>query len=151
MTEHEKTVTFTLTGWKAVCAIALLIGFVGFRTFGDRTVTDQELLSALRLELQSERTRERLPDLQRAVSARDEAATAGLVEEVTDDIEFVEVTSGKKIVAPLVSDEAVVKVRYRWNRGGSVLERYYRVERTGLKGWYVHYRTGKVSYLLSRF
>ena len=141
-----------LDGWKAGIAIVLLVLFMGYKVFGSREMNDPRLKEALRLEISSERLRESLPESQEALEAQDFEKLSELAEEREAKLEFIRIRSSRVPIPFFRADNQVVHVIYRWSDNpSSVKERYYDIEASGFRGWYIRRETSKAFYVLDWF
>ena len=140
-----------LTGWKAIVASVVVIGFLGFKFNMQTESLQTEGVEEIKNWLQMESTRAALPDMQKAVEAprQNEEYLAQMVDNLQEDnIEVVSVTRrgvDKNIVAR-------VEVKYK---GETSLEgmnvRYLRMNYSMVTGWRVERETSKWSYYLASF
>ena len=120
------TQTVTLTGWKAVAAIVLVLGFVGFRFYTTRQALDTDGRQYLEEWISMELRGPLLADTTTSLEERG-AAVLG---------------AGNVTIRSLTgfgsSDDLVVKVELEPNSElppGTELVRYYRLEYGMLTGW----------------
>jgi hypothetical protein len=115
--------TVTLTGWKAIPVIILLVGFVGFRMYTARQSLDTEGRQALEEWIALELQRPILADMSLSLEERGEAVLAVKVElEPSDDLP-----------------------------AGTELVRYYRMEYSSITGWRHRADAAALSYYLHIF
>lgn len=137
-----KTNTVTLTGWKAVAAIAVVLGFVGFRMVTARQALDTQGREVLEAWIAGELMRPALADTTMGLEARgaEVLAAAGV---------RIRSMSGWGSL-----DDLVVKVELDPTGdlpSGTELTRYYRMEYSSLTGWRHRGNSTALSYYLSIF
>ena len=136
------TKTVTLTGWKAVAAIVVVLGFVGFRMVTARRALDTEGRQVLEEWIAGELIRPILADSARALEERGEAVLAASKVRIRS-------MSGHGSL-----DDLVVKVELEPSADlppGTELVRYYRMEYSSITGWRHRGYASAVSYYLSIF
>jgi hypothetical protein len=120
------TKTMTLTGWKAVLALCVIVGAVGFRTLTVRTKMDTQGRAALEKWVQLELVRPVLSDTTRSPEERDAAIQRA---------SSVAIRS-LRVRGPL--NNAVVRVELAPNPAlppGAKLVRYYHMRYSAITGW----------------
>ena len=136
------TNTVTLTGWKAVAAIVLVLGFVGFRWVTARDALDTEGRQVLEEWIAGELLRPILADTARSLEDRGQAALGASKVSIR-------AMSGRGSL-----DDLVVKVELEPSDdlpAGTELIRYYRMEYSSLTGWRHRGNSTALSYYLSIF
>ena len=140
-----------LTGWKAIAASIVVIGFLGFKFNMQTESLQTEGVEEIKKWLQMEATRAALPDMQKAVEAprRNEEYLAQMVDNLQEDnIEVVSVTRrgvDKNIVAR-------VEVKYKGESPSEGMNvRYLRMNYSMVTGWRVERETSKWNYYLASF
>ena len=132
----------TLTGWKAVAAIVLVAGFVGFRWYTAREALDTAGREYLEEWIAMELARPLLADTTTSLEERGQAVLAATKVRIRS-------MSGR---GPL--DDLVVKVELEPSSdlpAGTELVRYYRLEYSTIMGWRHRADATALSYYLSIF
>ena len=136
------TSTVTLTGWKAVAAIVLVLGFVGFKWVTARQALDTQGRQVLTEWIAGELRRPILADTTRGLAERGQAVlAAGNVR--------IRSMSGRGSL-----DDLVVKVELEPSAdlpAGTELIRYYSMEYSRISGWRYRADSSALSYYLSIF
>jgi len=142
--------TIRLTGWKALAALVILAGFVGYRYYAMRTTLATEAADELRMWLAAEYQAAGLPELERALAAGDRAAAERSAAEIIarDRIAFVDVRARGEPDDLVVRAEIAVDGRPP-PVGGAV--RYFRMRYSTVTGWRLERETTALSYLLRIF
>ncbi len=142
--------TIRLTGWKALVALAVLAGFLGYRSYAMRATLATEAADELRLWLGAEYQAAGLPALERALAAGDRAAAERSATEILarDRIAFVDLR------ARGTPDDVVVRAEIAVDGrpppvGAAV--RYFRMQYSAVTGWRLARETTAVSYYLRIF
>ena len=140
-----------LSGWKAIAASIVVIGFLGFKFNMQTESLQTEGVEEIKKWLQMESTRAALPDLQKAVEApkQNEEYLMQMINNLQkDNIEVVSVTRrgvDKNIVAR-------VEVKYKGESQPDRMNvRYYRMNYSMITGWRVERETSKWNYYLASF
>ncbi len=134
--------TVTLTGWKALLALVVLVGAVGFRVATARAKLDTQGRAALEAWVQGELIRPILDDTTRSLAER--GAAIGKASSVT--------IRSLAVRGPL--DDAVARVELDQGPAlppGTDLVRYYRVRYSEITGWTHHGRANVLSWYLAAF
>ncbi len=136
------TKSFTLTGWNAVAALVLVVGFIGFRWFTMQQSLDTQGREYLEEWIAMELRRPLLADTLTNLEERGQAVLdAGNVR--------IRSLSGHG-----TRDDLVVKVELEPSPDlppGTELVRYYRLEHSMLLGWQHRGDATAISYYLSIF
>ena len=136
------TPTVTLTGWKAVPVIFLVVGFVGFRFYTARQALDTEGRQVLEEWIAGELQRPILADTSRSLEERGQAVL---------DASNVRI---RAMSARGSLEDLVVKVELEPSAdlpAGTELVRYYRMEYSSITGWRHRADATALSYYLSIF
>ncbi|MDH3290514.1 MAG: hypothetical protein OEO20_08245 [Gemmatimonadota bacterium] len=142
--------TIRLTGWKALAALVVLAGFVGYRYSAMRATLATEAADELRMWLAAEYQAAGLPELERALAAGDRAAAERSAAEIIarDRISFVDLRARGKPDDLVVRAEIAVDGRPP-PVGGAI--RYFRMRYSTVSGWRLVRETTVLSYLLRIF
>jgi hypothetical protein len=134
--------TVTLTGWKAVLVLVVLVGAVVFRVSTARAKLDTQGRATLEAWVQGELIRPILGDTTRSLVERG----AAILQASTVTIRSLAVRG------PL--DDAVARVELAPSPAlppGTDLVRYYRVQYSEITGWTHHGRANVLSWYLAAF
>lgn len=145
---RERTVR--LTGWKALVALVVLAGFVGYRYYAMRATMATEAADELRLWLAAEYQAAGLPELEHALATGDRAAAQRSATEIIarDRIVFIGLEGRGKPDDLVVRAE--ISVDGRPPPVGSAV-RYFRMQYSAVTGWRLTRETTAVSYYLRVF
>ncbi len=134
--------TVTLTGWKAVLVLVIVVGAVGFRVVTARAKLDTQGRAALEAWVQGEMIRPILGDTTRSLAERG----AAIVKASSVTIRSLAVRG------PL--DDAVVRAELAPSPSlppGTDLVRYYRMRYSEITGWTHYGRATVLSWYLAAF
>lgn len=142
--------TFKLTGWKAISALALLGGLAVVRYDMQTEALETEGVEEVERWLALEAARIALPDMTKAASA---SSGGQNLERLIDDLaaDRFEIVS---ITRHGLGEEIVARVEYRHrtrSSAGDTEIRYLRMRHSLPTGWRVGSETTRLSYLLAAF
>jgi hypothetical protein len=142
---------FKLTGWNAIIAIVVAIGFVVFRFESQTKALETQGVEQVRNWLMAESARAALPQMQKHMedSKGDDSYLTGIAKDFQEkNFEIVSITThgtGSHVVAR-------VEVRYKGESpSGGMNIRYLRMNYSMVTGWIVARESSKWDYYLAVF
>jgi hypothetical protein len=135
-----------MTGWKAVVAIGLILGFVGFRYVSQSKEMESQGKEVVQQWLIAKQARLYLPEMQKAME--DPQKNAKKLERMANEL----TQNGFKVISMTRRgmEEAIVRVEYQVE-GKSPQTVYLRMEHSLVSGWRIINESSKIQYILALF